>query len=364
MSKKSEQKVARVLYVIILTVAFLVLISPFAIPVIFAGSVSLALYPLMLKLQKRGLGPRLSAGILATLFTILISIPISFFIAKGTITVTAELERLNFNEQLRDQGMEGFVSDLRHDFVLTVNDYAKKLNLEEFLTKKKIDGYLNVTTSFLLKFFRSVIASLPVVFLFLLVMVLCTYSFLKYSQAVRRFVQSLFGFSDPVMDELVSTAIRDARGVYVSNIATGSVQAMIVALGASLTGIGEFFLVFFITLILAFVPVIGAAPVAFACAVIAFFRDNNTAAIILVVVGGFAGLIDNILRPWLASIGESKIPPITAFVCVLGGALWLGFPGLFIGLLVGAFAYDTLPLFWRELGRDVHSSVEERPREE
>nr|MBA2405828.1 hypothetical protein [Bdellovibrionales bacterium] len=27
----------------------------------------------------------------------------------------------------------------------------------------------------------------------------------------------------------------------------------------------------------------------------------------------------------------------------------LGFPGLFIGLLVAAVAYDTLPLFWEEL---------------
>jgi predicted PurR-regulated permease PerM len=59
--------------------------------------------------------------------------------------------------------------------------------------------------------------------------------------------------------------------------------------------------------------------------------------------------VDNFLRPWLASFGESKAPAIVCFVFVIGGALLLGLPGLFIGLLVALVAYDTIPLFWDEL---------------
>ena len=40
-----------------------------------------------------------------------------------------------------------------------------------------------------------------------------------------------------------------------------------------------------------------------------------------------------------------------SFVFVIGGALLIGFPGLFIGLLLGAVVYDTLPLFWDEIGK-------------
>ncbi|MES2525794.1 MAG: AI-2E family transporter [Bdellovibrionota bacterium] len=363
MSKKSEQKVARVLYMIVLSVAFLILVSPFAIPVIFAASVSLALFPLVLMLEKKGLSRKMAAAILTILFTILISIPISFFLAKGTMAVTSQLEKINFNEALRDQGMQGFVSDARHDLVLFVHKHAAKLNLEDFLTPKKVDGYLNMVTTFLLKFFQSVVASLPVVFLFLLVMVLCTYSLLKNAHTVRMFFQKIFGFSDEIMNDLVAITIRDARSVYVSNIATGGIQSLIVAIAATILGIGSFFLIFFVTLILSFIPVIGAAPVAFALAGLSYFKGETTHAIILLVVGCFTGVVDNILRPWLASIGESKIPPMTAFICVLGGALLLGFPGLFIGLLVGAFAYDTLPIFWREIGRGDNSYVEESSHE-
>lgn len=351
MSKKSEQKVARVLYMTLLSVGFLVLVSPFAIPLVFAGSVSLALFPLVLRLEKLGLTRKKSAALLTILFTILISIPISFFLAKGTIAVTAQLERINFNEQLKDQGMQGFVSDVRHDLVLFVHKHAAKANLEDFLTPKKVDGYLNMVTTFLLKFFQSVVASLPVVFLFLLVMVLATYSLLKNAHTVRLFFQKIFGFSNETMNDLVIIAIRDARSVYVSNIATGGIQSLIVAIAGAVLGVGSFFLIFFITLILSFIPVVGAAPVAFALAAVSYFKGDTTNAIILVVVGGFTGIVDNILRPWLATIGESKIPPMSAFVCVLGGALWLGFPGLFIGLLIGTFAYDTLPVFWMEYGK-------------
>jgi len=359
MSKKTEQKVARVLYMIVLSVAFLVLVSPFAISVAIAGSVALALFPLVLRLENMGLSRKRAAALLTVVFTVIISIPITFFIAKGTVTVTEHLEKINFNEQLRDQGMQGFVSDVRHDIVIFGHKTAEKINMGEFLSPKKIDGYLNMITTFLLNFFRSVVQSLPVVFLFLLMTILCLYSFLKNAHPVRMFFQKVFGFSNATMDDVVSVAIRDARAVYVSNIATGGIQSLIVATAVAILGVGSFFLVFFITLVLSFIPVIGAAPVAFACAAIAYFKGNVTYAIILVVVGAFTGVVDNFLRPWLASIGESKMPPITAFLCVLGGALWLGFPGLFLGLLVGTFAYDTLPVFWREIGRGDNSYVEE-----
>lgn len=328
MSKKSEQKVARVLYMTMLSVAFLVLVSPFAISIAIAGSIALALFPLVLRLEEKGMTRRKAAAFLTVIFAVIISIPITFFIASGTVTVTDHLERIHFNEHLKEQGMKEVVSDVRQDLVSFVHTSASRLSLGDFLTTKKIDGYLNMTTTYLLNFFRGVITSLPVIFLFLLVTILCLYSFLKHAHPVRCFFQRIFGFSNDTMNDIVSIAVRDARSVYVSNIATGGIQSFIVATAVSIMGVGSFFLIFFITLVLSFVPVVGAAPVAFACAAIAYFKGEVTQAIILAVVGGFTGIVDNILRPWLASIGESNMPPITAFLCVLGGALWLGFPGL------------------------------------
>lgn len=350
MSKTNQQKVSRIIYLVLLTAVFLIISSPFAIPVIFAGSVSLTLYPVLVKLEARGLSRKHSAALLTTFFAIVISIPLFFFVVKGTVAVTDQLEKISFTE-IKAQGMEGIVSDMRHDVVVSVHKLAEKFNFADFFTPKKIDYYLNMVSTFLLNFFRTFASSIPLFFLYLLVMVLCTFSFLNHSSGIRSFFQNIFGFTDEKMAFLVNVFIKDSRQVYISNLATGGIQSLIVATGAAILNIGSFFLIFFITLILSFIPVVGAAPVAFVCAIVAYLKGETTHAIILVVLGAFTGIVDNFLRPWLASFGESHIPPMAAFICVLGGALLLGFPGLFIGLLVGSLAYDTLPLMWDEISR-------------
>lgn len=339
----------RVLYIVLLCLAMLVLVSPFFISIIFAGSVSLALYPLLLRLESKGLTRKRAAALLTTLFAVVISIPVFFFVIKGTIAVTNQLEKMSINEKLREQDVQELVTDMRHDFVVAIQKFSSKYQFLNFLDEKKIDAYLGMANTFLLQFFQGLLANIPTLFILLLIMILCTYSFLHNAHGVRKFFQTITGLSDQRVNQLCSIFINDARQVYISNIGTGGIQSLMVAIGVSLLGLGDFFLVFFVTLILSFVPVIGAAPVAFLFAILGFFKGNMTAAIILVVLGGFTGIVDNVLRPWLASFGETKCPPIAAFICVIGGALLLGFPGLFIGLLVGSIAYDTLPIFWAEI---------------
>lgn len=356
MSKKSEQLTCKILYVVILVLVFLVLVSPFGLPIVFAASVSLALFPLLLKLENKGFKRPRAAVLLTVLFTIVISIPLFFFVIKGAVVVSDQLEKIQSDTKMRDQGVTEIVKDLRSDVVNTVHGYAERFNQGDFLTRKKINTYLDTVINFLLEFFRGFAGNMPLFFLFLLIMILCTFSFLNYSHSIRNFFQQIFGFNDEKMNEIVKIFIEDSRQVYISNIATGGVQSLIVAIGAAILGIGSFFVIFFITLILSFIPVIGAAPVAFICAGIAFIQGENTSGIILLVLGGFTGVIDNILRPWLATMGESSIPPIVAFICVLGGALLLGFPGLFLGLLVGSVAFDTLPIFWKEIAKSTEES--------
>lgn len=345
----SKEMKVRVLYIILISSLLLFLVSPFVIPIVFGGTIALTLHPLHVYLQKKGMKKGRSAALLTSLFAVVISIPVFFFVIRGTTTVTSKLEELSVNERLRNEGVQELVSDMRHEFVMAIHKYSSKYEFLEFLNEKKINYYLGIANSHLLRFFQDFLSQLPTLFILLLVMILCTFSFLNHSHSVRLFFQKLSGFSDERMDEIVHIFIKDSRQVYMSNIVTGGIQSLLIATGVSLLGLSSFFLVFFITLILSFIPVIGAAPVAFIFALLAFVKGNTTAAIILVVLGSFAGVIDNFLRPWLASFGESKIPPVVAFICVIGGALWLGFPGLFIGLLIGSFAYDTLPLFWDSL---------------
>jgi predicted PurR-regulated permease PerM len=351
MSKKQEQKVFKVLYLSVLTLLGIIFASPFIYSLFFGGTIALAMYPLLLKLEAKGLSRKKASLLLTTLFTVIISIPLFFFLVKGTLLVTQQLESISHNDKFKDQGMSELVVTLRHQIVSSIHNYTAHYEFLDFLTEKKIDLYMNSMNGFLLKLFSGLAMSLPEVFLLLLIMILCLNSFLQGAEPIRAFFRDLFGFSDDKMKELTRIYIRDSKQVYVSNIATGAIQSLIVALGVFALGLGDFFLVFFVTFVVSFVPVIGAAPVAFVFAAYAFVTGNTTAAIILAVVGSFSGVVDNILRPWLASSGESHCPGIVSFIGVLGGAILLGFPGLFIGLLVSHLTFDTLPLFFKEIGK-------------
>ena len=349
MARKTQYQVQRIAYIALLILVSLVIVSPFIIPIVFAGTVALALYPVQLKLEKRNWKRGRAAGFITTFFTIIISIPFMFFMTKGTLMVIEQLEKFSITDQLQVQGMQKVVQNMRQELVQGTQTYLSKLPFANFLTEDKLNVYLKSVNVILLGFFKNLASNIPTVILFLVVMVLCTYAFLNGAAGVRAFFQELFGFNKRKMDQLVGIFLRNSRQVYISNIVTGAVQSLMVATAVYFITGADWFLVFFVTLIFSFVPVIGAAPMAGVFAFVSFFQGNTTGAIILVVLVVFTGLIDNILRPWLASFGESKAPGVVSFIFVIGGALLIGFPGLFIGLLVGSIVYDTLPLFWDEI---------------
>ena len=349
MSKRSGFVVQRLIYVLLLVGLSLYFISPFIVPIVLGATVALVLFPFQLRLEHFNWKRSRAAAILTTTFTILISIPFIFFLTKGTFLFIDLLEKFAVGEKIENQGMQEVLSVLRHDMIDKFRHYLARYPSANFLTEEKIISYLKSSSNYILNFFQTIASRTPSIILFLLVMILFTFSFLNGAGAIRKFFQKFFGFSDQRMDLIVGLFLRNARQVYISNIVTGSVQSTIVATSVYFVTNADWFLVFFVTLICSFVPVVGAAPMAFFFAIVSFFQGNTSGAIILVILGSFTGLIDNFLRPWLATFGESKTPAVVSFVFVIGGALMMGFPGLFIGLFVAAIAFDTLPIFWDEM---------------
>lgn len=138
------------------------------------------------------------------------------------------------------------------------------------------------------------------------------------------------------------------REIFFSNLITGVLQASIVSIGALIFGVGDFFLVFFITFVFSFIPVIGAAPVAVLIGAICLLEARVGAGLSMMVVEGVAGLSDNIIRPVLGSLGELKAHPLIGFLAVIGGVISFGLPGLFIGPLVVSLSFGALPIIIQE----------------
>ena len=351
-----KTKWVRLIFSITLLVLGIYLVSPFIVPIVFGATISLALFPLHQKFTRK-IPNKLSAGLLAFSFTFLISIPFTFFAARGGMLLSKQIEKLQSDNRYKEQEVSSLIKVFKNEIVERIETLSEKIGFPIQLTDDQFLAYAQKASNYLIAFFQNLASSLPNFVLFLLLMIVCIYSFLKNSRPLSKFFQEIFGLKDEEMRELTKKFINSSQQVYLTNLITGSVQSLMVALASSLLGLFEFFLVFFITLILSFIPVIGAAPVAFLIGLIAFFQDEAFAGVVMIVVGGVAGVVDNILRPYLASFGDSNIPALPAFVFVVGGAFLMGFPGLFIGLLVGSFIFDTLPFFWHQMKErkpDVH----------
>jgi len=338
MSKRNEVQILRILYLLVLLAIFIIFASPFIIPIVLAGSLALTLFPLQARLERRGWKKTRAALLITTIFTFMISIPFLAFSAKGTMILMTQLKKF--------EGVQATLGKMKSNVFRNILTWLDSTPFSNMISSQKLDQYLKSASSYGLEFLQGMLASIPTMSLFLIVMILCVFSFLHHGESVKRFFQDIFGFSNRRMDELVMIMIRDSRQVYISNVVTGVIQSSIISTAASIIVGVDWFLVFFVTLILSFIPVIGAAPMGILFAIVSFFQGNIPGGVILLVISGFTGVVDNILRPWLTSLGKTNAPQMVSFVCILGGALLLGFPGLFLGLLVASIVYDTFPIFW------------------
>jgi predicted PurR-regulated permease PerM len=87
---------------------------------------------------------------------------------------------------------------------------------------------------------------------------------------------------------------------------------------------------------------------AFVIALIGFIDGKVGAGVTMCVIGLISGVADNIIRPFLSSLGEVEVPAFIGFLAVIGGVIVLGLPGLFIGPLIASLVFGVLPLIFDE----------------
>jgi predicted PurR-regulated permease PerM len=156
----------------------------------------------------------------------------------------------------------------------------------------------------------------------------------------RRFGRRLAG---PRGDDVVVLAGQAIRGVALGIVVTAVAQAAIGGLGLVLAGVPQAPVLTAVMLILC-IAQIGPALVLLP-AVIWLFVDGQVASgVILAVFGGVALTIDNFLRPILIRRG-ADLPLALVLVGVIGGLISMGLVGLFIGPVILAVTY-TLLLAW------------------
>lgn len=177
----------------------------------------------------------------------------------------------------------------------------------------------------------------------LLTLVICLVLYVRGEvalAAVLRFAHRMAGERGENVVHLGGQAI---RAVALGIVVTALTQSILGGIGLAIVGIPLAGLLTAAMLMLC-IAQIGPLPVLICSVGWLYYEQETTKAIILLVISGVVGMLDNFLRPMLIKRG-ANLPLLLILVGVLGGMFAFGIVGLFVGPVVLAVTY-TLTNAW------------------
>lgn len=231
--------------------------------------------------------------------------------------------------------------------------------LKDFDVEKKLsgafDGAFKTAQGFVLSGASKVVTKVPDFMLSIFIFFLGLYFFLSHGSRISDFFDDQKFFSHPELHTVVRILQKSSYQTLFSLLVVGAIQAAVVTVGAKIFGFGDVLLIFLLTLIVSFIPVIGAAPVAGVLSIYLFATGKTGPGIGMLVVGGIAGSIDNILKPYLVS--GDDVPAILSLISLIGALILFGFPGLFIGPVLATLAAELFEVRKKNLEKQQAEST-------
>jgi predicted PurR-regulated permease PerM len=154
---------------------------------------------------------------------------------------------------------------------------------------------------------------------------------------LRRFFRRLAG---PRGDKIVTLSGSAIRAVALGIVVTAVVQSALAGIGLVAVGFPLAGVVSAVVFILC-IAQIGPIPALVPCVLWLYAAGSAGRATVLLIVTVLAQVIDNVLRPLLIKRG-ANLSLLLIFPGVVGGLLWLGIIGLFIGPLLLAVTSTLL----------------------
>jgi len=328
-----------VLFIGLLIAASLWILRPFLGPAIWATTVVVATWPVMLRVQRRLLGRRaLAVAVMSLLLLLLFVVPMTLAILTlvGNADRIADWARLLTTMHVPDQP-PAWLSDLPFvgEKVADAWAQAAAAGIEGVLVQ------LRPYAGNLTRWFVAEVGSVGFLLLqFVMTVVIAAVIYGHGEEAaslVRRFARRLAGARGEDTVKLAGDAI---RGVALGVGVTAAVQAVLGGIVLALVGV-PFAGLLTAVMFMFCIAQIGVLPVMVPAAIWAFWIGATGWGIFLAVATLVIATMDNILRPVLIRMG-ADLPLLLIFAGVIGGLLAFGLVGIFVGPVVLAVAYTLL----------------------
>jgi predicted PurR-regulated permease PerM len=303
----------------------LLVLLPFAVPLILAAWIADLTRALVTRLERRVGGRRVAAAIVTVLLVLLSAGPLAL-----AVTVLAA-------------GAGDLIDELRR--VST----AGALESSPAAESMSVAGWIDVVRRYLATGHGVLLATVrgsTRLAVDVVVLVAAVYVFASRTETLRGWVEGLAPTTDSSFVRLADAFYETGRGLLVAIGGTALVQGVIATLAYVALGVPHGALFGFLTAIAAAtLPAVGTAviwvPVAVGLAVL----GHPVRAVILGALGlAVIGTIDNVLRPVLARYAKLQLPVFLLFLSMLGGLFLLGGAGIVLGPLLVRMAVEALAL--------------------
>jgi len=325
----------RIIILTILLAASYFIVKPFLLIIIWSALVAVALYPFYIKIIKLFKGKK--KGLVTTVFIlVLLAIIITPTVnLSSSIVDSAKSFKSKFdtgtvvipppNDKVKEWPLIG---ERAYNFWSEANK-----SLENVLRDHK-----DQLKTGLSKIFSSLTGLLGTVFLFLFSLIFAGVFMLSADSGYETGVQFANRIKPGKGEELITMIVNTIRSVVKGILLVAIIQAVLAYIGFAVIGLPGAGIFALFVLILAIIQ-IPAILVMIPAVAIVFSTHDSMPAILFTVYAIAVALSDNVLKPILLGKGL-QTPMLVILIGALGGMIFMGMLGLFIGPVILAIAHQ------------------------
>ncbi len=327
-----------VLFIGTLIVACFWILLPFLVSILWATTIVVTTWPILLGLQARLRGKRwLAVTVMTVLLLLVIIVPLSLAVSTIVARVGDIADLSKSLAAFTIPSPPGWLDRIPiagPKVAATWGHYAA-------LPREELSAILTPYAGKALRWFAAQAGSIGMMFLeFLLTVIISSILYAQGEAAasgVRSFARRLAGQQG---EDAVNLSAKAIRGVALGIVVTAVVQSSIGGIGLVVTGVP---LAGVLTAVMFMLCLAQAGPslVLIPAVIWLYWKDGALWGTILLVLSIIAITIDNVIRPILIRKG-ADLPLVMIFAGVIGGLLAFGILGLFIGPVVLAVSYTLL----------------------
>ena len=313
--------------------------------IIFAAILAGIFYPLFQKINSNDkISKKMAASITCLAIALIVLAPLTFIgfsLSKEIVvlyqSIVSGLEQKEINDFFFGEGL----------FARTVSYINGLLGTEfDFVTiKDQFLQALKAGSGTILKNINKIIGNLFTFIFQILIMMVIVFSFFYEGDKLKRFIFNLSPLKEKDEQKIMDKFNQMNHVTIVCNAIGGVIQGGLSGLTLFIAGIESCFLLTFIMIVLAFIPLIGVSLVTIPCSIYLFLTNHQLAGLLVLVT---TSIISFVVENWFKPKFTGKRIQINSsfiLLTIIGGMSAFGMSGIFYGPLVGIIFLTVVDIY-------------------